>query len=280
MKSVLRLVGIILLLTMMNAAVLAQTNFEAFPSDLTLSPFAANALEPKIGTVFQTNTNELRLDIGATRDLVRWNYEDNSKLSIGADFFTYSLLRSEDNFHFPVDAIDYLFGLNAVYRIDKDSRSYGFRFRLSHISAHFVDGHYDGTNQRWRDGLDPRVYSREFIELTPFYQIENARVYAGFTYIFHIDPTTIKKDNYQFGFEKYFNGFAGEFVSLYVAYDFKLIHLDKYTGNNSIEAGVKFGSVFGGGLRVYFNYYSGMSLHGQYFDKRLNYEAIGVTIDF
>ncbi|NOX17677.1 MAG: DUF1207 domain-containing protein [Chlorobi bacterium] len=280
MKNVLKLLGSLFLLGLINNAIFAQTNFEAFPSDLTLSPFAANALEPKIGTVFQTTSNELRLDIGASRDLVRWNYENGSRLSIGADFFTYSLLRSEDNFHFPVDAIDYLFGLNAVYKIDKNYGSYGFRFRLSHISAHFVDGHYDGTNQRWRDGLNPRVYSREFIELTPFYQIENARVYAGFTYIFHIDPKTIKKDNYQFGFEKYFNGFMGNFISLYVAYDFKLIHLDKYTGNNSVEAGVKFGGVFGGGLRAYYNYYSGMSLHGQYFDKRIKYSAVGITIDF
>ncbi len=28
------------------------------------------------------------------------------------DFFTFSNLRSEDNFKFPVDAIDYMFGVN------------------------------------------------------------------------------------------------------------------------------------------------------------------------
>ena len=40
---------------------------------------------------------------------------NNSKLSFGADLFTYTLLRSQSDFHFPVDAVDYLFGVNFGY---------------------------------------------------------------------------------------------------------------------------------------------------------------------
>jgi hypothetical protein len=85
--------------------------------------------------IFITWKSQLRLDIGTSRDIYRRHCEDKI-ISFGADFFTYTRLRGEKEFHFPVETIDYLFGINAGFKKSKPDSEYGFRFRLSHISAH------------------------------------------------------------------------------------------------------------------------------------------------
>ena len=265
--------------TTLSISVFSQNEIEYFPSDLNIHPFTANTLEPKLGFVFQTGKNDLRLDIGNSMDFALISLNEKTDLSFGADFFTFTLLRGESNFHFPVDAVAYLFGINAGIKIIEDNRSYGARFRLSHISAHFVDGHYDGTNQRWRDGLNPRVYSREFVELMPFYQINDLRLYLGFTYLINVDPVYLGKDSYQFGIDYFASGLISKYISPFVGYDIKLVNLTAYSANNTFQAGVKFGKPYGRGLRIYFQYYSGKSLHGEYFDFNNEYSAIGFNLD-
>ncbi|OGU34800.1 MAG: hypothetical protein A2068_00125 [Ignavibacteria bacterium GWB2_35_6b] len=268
----------VLFFNMIN--IYAQDKIELFPSDLNIQPFSANILEPRLGFIFQTGGNELRLDIGGSADIIKFNKYENVTWSFGADLFTYTLLRGEKDFHFPVDAVDYLFGVNFGYKnkIDEE-KEIGARLRISHISAHFVDGHYDGTNNKWRNDQRPRVYSREFMEFIPYYKINDLRIYAGFTYLYHVDPSSIKKDNYQFGAEYFFDNLLSENLTPYLAYDFKLIHLDKYTGNNSINAGIKFGKKEGRGLSFYFTHYSGKSFHGEYFDFNEEYTAFGINLD-
>jgi hypothetical protein len=256
----------------------AQTQTELFPDNLNIQPFAANTLEPRAGFLFHLNKNELRLDAGTSVDIASLKI-DSSVFSFGADMFTYTFLRGETNFHFPVDAVDYLFGVNFGFKKKAGCNEYGIRARISHISAHFVDGHYDGNQQGWRDGRIPRVYSREFVELMPFYKFNNLRVYGGFTYIFHVDPISIKKDNYQLGFDYYFKNIINQNITPFAGYDLKLIHNDKYTANNSVIVGMKFGKPQGKGVSVYFNYYSGKNIHGEYFDYDSEYSAIGINLD-
>jgi len=256
----------------------AQINVEYFPTGLTIHPFTANTLEPKLGFSFKINSNELRLDIGNSMDLVKIQ-SDNQTFSVGADLFTWTLLRKENNFHFPVDAIDYLFGLNFGYKRVMHNFSFGARVRLSHISAHLVDGHYNGALNEWMNGYTPRVYSREFVEALAYVKYKRLRIYGGLTYLYHVDPAAIKKDNYQLGFDYYLNRFFGEGISPFVGYDLKLVHLSKYTGNNSFTAGVKFGKVEGRGLSLAYNYYSGYSIHGEYYDSVEKYSSISINLD-
>ncbi len=268
----------VVLLIFVNLSLKAQENFLLFPSELNVQPFTANILEPKLGFLFHTTNNELRLDIGNSVDLVRWG-SGMENFSVGADLFTFTLLRSESDFHFPVDAIDYLFGINASWKARRGFNSYGLRFRLSHISAHFVDGHYDWQTNDWREGRKPRVYSREFIELMPFYNINSLRLYAGFSYLFHVDPSYIGKDNYQFGFDYFYDGFFKTNLYPFIAYDFKLQHINKYSSTHNFMAGLKFGKSNGKGISLYLNYFSGNNFHGEYFDSRENYFSLGFNLD-
>lgn len=256
----------------------AQGNIELFPGNLNIQPFAANTLEPKLGFLFHTSENELRLDIGNSLDFFHLT-TCGGTFSFGADLFTYTRLRKEENFHFPVDAVDYLFGINFGYKKDFGNYEIGARLRISHISAHIVDGHIDKSTGGWIDNHPPRVYSREFFELIPYIKYNTLRAYAGATYIFHIDPPYLGKDNYQAGFEYFIPWQPVSNLTPYIAYDFKLIHLDSYSGNNSITAGLKFGKSFGRGFSLYYQYYSGHSVHGEYFDKRVSYSAIGINLD-
>lgn len=273
------LILLVLLLLSFFTNSFAQSNIELFPSNLLVKPFTANTLKPKMGFEFKTNKNEISLDVGNSLDIIQYHIDKGNTISFGADMFTYTLLRSRSDFHFPVDAIDYLFGINWAFKKVTSKNEYGARLRISHISAHFVDGHYSKKNKEWRDERNPKVYSREFIELIPFYSFENFRAYAGLTYIFSIDPTDIGTDQYQIGLEYYANNFISRYLTPYVAYDFRLINIYGNTGNNSIEAGLKYGYSSGKGISVYIRYFSGYNIHGEYFDVKEKFTALGFNLD-
>ena len=256
----------------------SQNNNVWFPTDLNIQPFTANFLEPKAGALFALDENKIRLDIGTSQDVVQFNFE-NLTLSAGVDLFTFTRLRSGENFKFPVETIDYMFGINAGYKRNICENEIGLRFRFSHISAHLVDGQFDEQNFEWRNGRNPFVFSKEFVELFPYYRINTLRFYAGFTYILHIIPTGIKKGIYQVGFDYYALPLSTELFTPFVAYDFKLNGIDTYVGNNTITAGLKFGKWNEKGFSIHFTYIAGKSVHGEYHDLTENYANIGFNLD-
>lgn len=274
-----RILSVITALFFFNVLAYSQTEVKLFPDKLNIQPFTANALEPRMGVLFHVNNNELRLDIGSSMDMLKFSFNEKEKLSFGADFFTYTLLRGEKDFHFPVDAVDYLFGVNAGYKKTTSDGDYGARFRLSHISAHFVDGHFDFKNEIWRNNQNPRVYSREFLEFMPFLRINDVRVYAGLTYIFHIDPVYLGRYNFQAGFEYFMKNKLFNYFTPFAAYDIKLVKVRKYSADNTFNAGIKIGHPEGRGFSLYYSYYSGLSMHGEYFDFQKSYNGIGFNLD-
>jgi hypothetical protein len=267
---------ILFILLFITAAAFGQTS-EWFPSNLNIQPFTSNILEPRAGFNYHLNRGEIRLDIGTSKDVYHYNSVFRN-FSIGADLFTYTRLRGESNFHFPVETIDYFFGVNAGYKIINKNKEYGLRFRVSHISAHLVDGQYY-KDSGWRNGQLPRVYSREFVEMIPFIRFNGFRSYAGLTYLFHTNPSFVGKNIYQAGFDYFIEQLAFNSFTPFAAYDFKLIKIHSYTGNNIISAGIKFGDYRSKGLSLILNYISGMSIHGEYFDKHEKYFSLGFNLD-
>lgn len=275
MRNTVSILFILILFTFCNYA---QTKEEWFPSKLNIQPFTANLLEPRTGFSSLINQSRVRLNIGTSHDIFHWK-NHNSALSFGADLFTFTRLRNESHFKFPVETIDYFFGINSGYKIINGATQYGFRFRLSHISAHIVDGRYNEQNNSWRRGLLPFVYSREFFEIFPFYRIGSFRTYAGFTYLFHVIPTNIGREIYQVGFDYYYTSFPVKDITPFIADDFKLTAIDKYSGNNIFVAGLKFGHYNGYGFSILFSHYSGKSIHGEYYNINENYSSIGINLD-
>ena len=255
----------------------SESGFSFTSDPLLFRPLAANTFEPRMGLIWHSNDGRLRLDIGNSVDLIRYSFESTTKLiTIGSDFFTYTLLRGEKNFHFPVDAVDYLFGFNVNFVDTLPSGILSSRLRLSHISAHFVDGHYNGTKGIWKDGLNPRVYSREFFDfVVGFEPHEHIRGYLGSQYLWHVDPTTLPK------FISYAGGeYHHQLITIgtvYTAYQFTA------TGQrprHEFQLGIKIGQWNSRGTKIFFLYHSGDSIQGEYFDQTDEYSGIGFNIDF
>src|SRR5512133_2248295 len=118
--------GILILLALALPAARAQEHSDsAFfdgpfsYSNLLFQPLLANHIEPRAGFILHGDGNALRGDIGSSIDIARFRLDSTAnpaQMSIGADFFTWTALRRLPTFHFPVDAIDYLFGVNLSYR--------------------------------------------------------------------------------------------------------------------------------------------------------------------
>jgi len=222
--------------------------------------------------------NEIRLDIGGSRDLYHFRSGDYS-YSFGAELFTYTKLRGERDFHFPVDAVDYFFGVNFGVVRKGEKSDLGMRARISHISAHFVDGHYDGPNGIWRDSRNPQVYSREFIELLPFIATSETRIYLGGTYLFHVVPRDLGKIILQGGAEQNLSMLSFYGITPYAAIDLKLQKIGDYAVTKNAIIGFKMGDFFAPGLRIYAGYFDGMSIHGEYYNRPEKYFSWGFNID-
>jgi len=253
------------------------TEYEFFPDTLSIHPFTANLLEPRLGADFRLNSNQLWLKIGNSMDIVQIKHSSHI-FSFGADLFTWSFLKKENNFRFPVDAVDYLFGINFGFKKVVRDYSFGARLRVSHISAHFVDGHFDAVQNQWKDGINPQVYSREFVELLGFYKLYNLRVYAGGTYLFHVIPAGIGKANLQTGVEYYMKDFISYNVAPYIAADGKMGTRDNQK-NFALNIGLKFGKIEGRGLRLYYQYYNGYDINGEYYNLKREYSSLGINLD-
>jgi len=264
--------------------VLLSSNFspqktdEWFPTELNVQPFTANILEPKAGFEYLFDISKVQINIGATRDIYH-HYNKRTTISFGADFFTFTRARAQSNFKFPVETIDYMFGINAGYKIKYCGKEIGLRFRFSHISAHLVDGLYDEESASWMNGREPFVFSKEFIELFPYYRKNGFRAYLGLTYIIHVIPGEIKNGIFQVGFDYYIKPLQNSSFIPFIAYDFKLTGIDKYSGNNIAKAGIKFGEPLSRGFSILISYLSGKSIHGEFYNISENYWTIGLNLD-
>ncbi|MHB1051241.1 MAG: DUF1207 domain-containing protein [Bacteroidota bacterium] len=268
---------IVALFTVTAIVAAADEGFSYYNGPLNFKPLVANTFEPRIGLIWHANDNRLRLDIGNSVDLIQYRHsEDGGFMTVGADFFTYTMLRGEKNFHFPVDAVDYLFGFNVNYRDTLNAGIFTSRLRISHISAHFVDGHFDGTTGVWKDGMYPRVYSREFVELTIALEPAEAfRWYAGGVYLWHVDPTSLPLLTGYAGGEYHYT--LSAFSHLFGAYQFTATGL---LPRHELMIGTKFGKWQGRGTQFFFTYHYGNSIHGEYYDRKDEYSGLGFSIDF
>jgi hypothetical protein len=273
-----RFVYVLIIISFVKLNSLAQTTTEWFPADLNIQPFTAHFLEPKAGFQYLFDLEKVRIDIGTSHDIIHWIDEAKS-ISFGADFFTYTRARSEENFKFPVETVDYLFGINGSYKSKSELSEWGARLRFSHISAHLVDGYYDADSEGWLNGREPFVYSREFFELIAYYKNYGVRVYGGVTYNIHIVPDEIKKGMLQVGFDYYVTQIQTSVFVPFIAYDFKLTGIEEYTGNNIISAGIKFGQAESRGFSILASYFSGKSVHGEFYDVSESYFTIGINLD-
>lgn len=226
----------------------------------------ANPLEGRI-QIFSTSANALRFDIGASPSM----YAVDSSFLIRADFFTLSRMRSAEAMKFPVETIDYWFGLSAAWKPEHLPLS--ARLRLAHISAHYVDG----TPWPFRSDSVVPIYSREFAELLVSSTFGPVRIYGGTTYIWSAHNPEFVRFIPQIGAE-YTKPITSD-LSMQAAYDGKLVgYREIYLPQHCLQVGIVYRhrTDVEGGIFLY--RYDGRSIHGMFADQRDSYWAVGVRL--
>jgi hypothetical protein len=290
MKSTSRLCKTMVALTALLMITLNNATAEPLlnPTFQTIfTPLLADPSEPRIAVMPSLSDRSLQLDIGSSADLYQ---SKNREFAVGVDFGTFSRLRRSENFKFPVDAIDYLFGVNTSWSKPITNGALPFeefsaRARFSHISAHFEDGHFDAAAGQWIQGdcpfPIPFTYSREFLNFVFALSSPGHRVYAGYQYIYHTIPDGISPHSFQTGAELSTPG------NTYLAADFKLLPIWQpslnetrgYRGTWNLQAGMRLKAVGLDRVRIAYNYFSGMSRHGMYFYRPESFSTAGIIID-
>lgn len=242
------------------------------PEGILFKPLRANIIEPRIGAYFQSAPDKLRLDIGSAVDLYALKVIPATEIRFGADFFTFTRLRSSGNFKFPVETTDFFFGLNSSVAIPLESFVLSGRLRVAHISSHISDG-YQGPVQ-------PFTFSREFVELVAAIEWRSIRAYTGATILFSSIPNVFGTVNPQFGVDMTVADIITSDISIVAGYDFKLTTIfDTITGVHAGEAGLKLGSPYGAGISIVGHFFHGKSAHGMFFAEQDSYAGIGFGID-
>ena len=254
-----------------------STGWKFLPSNRLFHPVEAGIFESRIGVTKFIKGN-VKLDIGGSTDIVRFSNKKD-QFSGGAEFFTFSYLKSEDNFKFPVDAVDYYFGIFLSHKKDISSKlGLSSRLRIAHISSHLEDGHkYDTPFPV------PLVYSREFVQFDEMltYRCNNIliRNTLGLKYLFHAIPDEFGKVSFTYGMDARY--FISKIFSVYFSDEFRLERVSgSSSGNNNIETGVNIGGLNKTGISVFYSYYDGMDYKGQYYGKYFNSKGIGFKVNF
>jgi hypothetical protein len=253
---------------------LAFASVTAGAADTPFIAPMANPLEARVGSMLQFSERTLRLDIGATIELIELERDSVvGWLRVSADVLTYTRLRSEGNFTFPVETIDFMFGFNATWSAPNSPLH--ARLRLSHISSHLVDGFADsdGVFSRQR----PFVYSREFAELLAGWTLGHFRPYAGVTFAWARQPRSVEPVIPQAGIDVRLP--LTKTLEVRGGYDWKLIGINgAFQPAHAAQLGVFVETWNGRGILVSTYAYDGRSMHGMFFNQRDSYVGLGFQI--
>lgn len=240
------------------------------PDGLLFAPLRAHTLEPRIGMLYEFGEDKLRLDIGTSLDLLAYCPDSSGEFRVGTDFFTYTRLRSEGSFKFPVETTDFFFGVNASAKYSIAGHVVSGRLRIAHISSHISDG-YNGPRT-------PFVYSREFVDVTGTLTLSEVRLYAGINVLFSTIPDNFGVVTPQLGVDVSYPLSAT--LALVGGYDARFPTIQgAATGVHSAQFGIKVGEQFGKGIVLNGYAYSGKSLHGMFYDIADSYMGLGFQVD-
>ncbi|MBI5474972.1 MAG: hypothetical protein HY961_21735 [Ignavibacteriae bacterium] len=280
----------LLLAVCLAATALSQSQFIFIPGQLALPPLRASLQEPRVGLRKEFATSRLKVDIGASVDMLEFRPGPDSteRMRAGIDFFTYALSTNSEGLRLQIDAVDGYFGGHISYVNDlADDSRLAVRLRLLHVSAHFLDGHYNLATQSWKDGREPIPFTRDFGELVGAYTLGSeieVQFYGGFSYATLIRPVAIKRVEFLAGFELHSDKITDSVFdnpfNIYLADHLSLRGIPSYIGTNIVEAGVKFGEWNSTGLRIFLSYYNGLDVFSQYYDQRRESWGWGFAFDF
>jgi len=168
---------------------------------------------------------------------------------------------------------DYTIGIPVTYRYDDNS----LRFRLYHQSSHLGDELLLSTNHPERVNL-----SYEAVELIYSREWRGWRGYGGGEYLIHKDPDDLEPLSVHWGIE-----YRGDKPLLWNGrpiggVDMKSLEENDWAMDTSIKAGLEFGHPNPGQrrLRLMAQWYKGFDPYGQFYNNKVEYYGLGVSLGF
>ncbi len=265
-----------------------NARFTFLPPGLLFLPLSANHQEPRIGLRKQAGSSRMKLDIGNSIDILAYAPAPGHAFRFGVDFFAFALTTSHQGLRLQIDAVDGFIGGHISYASLAEQSGIAARLRIMHLSAHFVDGHFDNSTGGWKDGREPVPFTKDFGELTVSYSLKgtgmNVMLYSGFSYTTLVRPTEIQRIATLHGVEVHSQNLIGPVLekptTLYLADHFTLVGVPRYAGTNNLEFGIKFGEWASTGIRLYGSYYRGLEMFSEYYNVRTDNWGIGFAFDF
>jgi len=168
---------------------------------------------------------------------------------------------------------DYTIGIPATYRHGDNS----LRFRIYHQSSHLGDEFLQSVNPPERVNL-----SYEAIELIYSREWRGWRVYGGGEYLIHKEPADLKPMSAHWGIE-----YRGSNPLVWNGRPIGGVDMKSFEEHNwAIDTGVKAGLEFGHPnpgqrrLRLMAEWYKGFDPHGQFYNNKVEYYGMGVSLGF
>ena len=168
---------------------------------------------------------------------------------------------------------DYIIGIPVSYRHGDNS----LRVRIYHQSSHLGDEFLQSVNPPERVNL-----SYEAIELIYSREWHAWRVYGGGEYLIHKEPVDLKPMSGHWGIE-----YRGSKPLLWNGrpiggVDMKSFEEHSWAIDTSVKAGLEFGHPNPGQrrLRLMARWYKGFDPHGQFYNNKVEYYGLGVSLGF
>lgn len=252
---------------------------EAFPVGDLFRPLVADPKQPQFFVSLQSFSSlDLRytmasVGFGETFGMYRFfgSREGNGlQLSLeGALFAQFNLDSSSSDL---INA-DYTIGIPVTYRYGDNS----LRFRFYHQSSHLGDelllsgNHPDRVNLSYES--TELIYSREWHQW---------RLYGGGEYLVHKEPSDLKPTIAHWGIEYRASNplvWSGRPI---VGVDMKCTEENNWSVDTSVKAGFEFGHPNPGQrrLRLMAEWYNGYDPHGQFYNNKVEYFGLGVSLGF
>ena len=252
---------------------------EAFPTGDLLRPLIADPKQPQffvgLNNFKFSDDHYIRASVGfgETFGLYRFfgNTEGNGlQVSVEGGIFAQFNMETESS---DLLNADYTIGIPVTYRNGDNS----LRFRIYHQSSHLGDELLLGTNPPERVNLSfeaiELIYSREWREW---------RGYAGGEYLFHKEPDDLLPLSAHWGIE-----YRGDEPLLWngrpiAGVDMKSLEEHDWNIDTSVKAGLEFGHPNPGQrrLRLLAEWYRGFDPHGQFYDNKVEYYGLGMSLGF
>jgi hypothetical protein len=227
-------------------------------------------LEPnRFTTAFDFKPGWYRLEAGYGGEIARI-----STIGIGAEGLIWSGLKAFKDFRFPVQTADYFFGVYSIFPLPiwgaNNLEAWKMRFRLSHISSHYVDG----------AGVTPTntssQFSREFVSLEALFdkaEKSRFRLSLGLKFVFH----QVKDIEEQFQFPGVFDIIAFNKDGNQI---FATISTASGPTLANYSAGITYRRMFESKTNadIYAEYHAGRSRYGVYSDTKQDGFEVGIRV--